>query len=204
MDSKPSRILTLGDSYTIGAGGPLTDSWPYQLTSMLQKQGVSVQDPVIIAERGWTSLNLLNALEENSPRGIFDLVTLLIGVNDQYNGIDPDLYKDNFLILLDLAISYARAGSAGVLVLSIPDWSVTPHAVDFGSALVRDELNLYNKFNHKVSLDRNTKYVDIAPLSREAAHLPELLSEDGIHPSREMYRFWAELILPIASAILEV
>ena len=200
--SKSLRMLALGDSYTIGSSLPLEDSWPYQLTSQLRQKGIKIAEPVIIAQSGWTSLNLIEALNANPPSGSFNLVCLQIGVNDQYERIEPSIYAENFRDLLDRSISLSRKGTDGVLVLSIPDWSVTPHAGEFDRSHVQEELDQYNAINLAATLSRRVKYIDITSSSRFAEQHPELLADDGLHPTWEMYWNWTGLIQPTAISIL--
>jgi len=200
--SKSLRMLALGDSYTIGSGLPLEDSWPYQLTSQLRQKGIKIAEPVIIAQSGWTSLNLIESLNANPLSGSFNLVFLQIGVNDQYERIEPSIYAENFRDLLDRSISLSRKGTDGVLVLSIPDWSVTPHAGEFDRSHVQEELDQYNAINLAAALSRRVKYIDITSSSRFAEQHPELLADDGLHPTWEMYWNWTGLIQPTAISIL--
>jgi len=202
MASRSFRILALGDSYTIGSGLPLEDSWPYQLTSQLRQKGFKITNPVIIAHSGWTSLNLIEALHNNPPGGSFDLVCLQIGVNDQYECIEPSFYKENFNDLLEQSIQFARKGNNGTLVLSIPDWSVTPHAGEFDRGQVQEELDQYNAINRRITLSKGVRYIDVTDSSRFAEQHPELLAKDGLHPTWEMYWNWTGLIQPEALSIL--
>lgn len=202
MASRSFRMLALGDSYTIGSGLALEDSWPYQLASQLRQKDIKIADPEIIAQSGWTSLNLIEALHKDPPSGSFDLVCLQIGVNDQYECIEPSFYGENFNDLLDQCIQFARKGSAGTLVLSIPDWSVTPHAVKFDRSQVQEELDHYNAINRRITLSRGVSYIDVTDSSRFAEQHPELLAKDGLHPTWEMYWNWTGLILPEALTIL--
>ncbi len=202
MASKSLRMLALGDSYTIGSGLPLKDCWPYQLVSQLRQKDLKITDPFIIAQSGWTSLNLIEALSADPPSGIFDLVSLQIGVNDQYERIEPSVYGDNFHDLLDRCISISRKGNAGVLVLSIPDWSVTPHAGEFNRSHVQEELDKYNAINLAAARSRGVKYCEVTSSSRFAEQHPGLLTDDGLHPTWEMYWNWARLIQSTALSIL--
>jgi len=202
MNTPPRRFLTLGDSYTIGVGVPKRKSWPFQLSNRIQKQGISILDPVVIAEQGWTSLTLIQALQQRSPSGTFDLVSLQIGVNDQYDGINPDIYQDNFQALLDQTIQFAGGSAQNVVVLSIPDWSVTLFAEESSRDEIREEINHFNLVNKTETIDKGVLYLDITPLSREATHNPEFVAEDGLHPSEAMYCAWVDLILPAVLAVL--
>lgn len=202
MATKTIRMLALGDSYTIGGGLPLEDSWPYQLSSQLRKKGFRIDNPVIIAQSGWTSLNLIQALNTNPPQGLFDLVCLQIGVNDQYESIEPSVYAENFKYLMGLSISFAREGAAGVLVLSIPDWSVTPHAREFDPNQVQEQLDKFNEINLAAARSLDVDYIDLTSSSRFAEQHPELLADDGLHPTWEMYWNWNSLIQPAALSII--
>ena len=202
MPIQPLQFLALGDSYTIGTGVPLGESWPHQLTGMIENKGITILEPVIIAKRGWSSLDLIQALDRYPPSGQYDLVTLLIGVNDQYGGIKLEYYRENFNTLLDLSIKFSRSAALSVLVLSIPDWSVTPHAQNYSHDQIKQELKQFNQLNESAAKDRGVAYLDLTPQSREAAHNPDLLTGDGLHPSGLMYKTWAELVLPPALAVI--
>ena len=202
MSAKPYKYLALGDSYTIGTGVPLDKNFPYQVSIKIQNRGFKIDDPVIIAEQGWTSLNLLQALEKNPLSDPFDLVTLLIGVNDQYNGIKLDYYRDNFTTLLEKSIQFAGGSTAKVIVLSIPDWSVTPHVESFNREDIRKEINQFNQLNKSLTRAQGIAYQDITWVSHQAADNKSLLVGDGLHPSADMYNIWADLILPTALDII--
>ncbi|MEO8200348.1 MAG: SGNH/GDSL hydrolase family protein [Gemmatimonadota bacterium] len=197
------RILCLGDSYTIGESVAPNERWPAQLAAMLRGEGRDVADPVIIAQTGWTTDELSTAIESAAPKGAFDLVTLLIGVNNQYRGRDTLEYRGHFRELLNRAIGLAGGNATHVIVLSIPDWGVTPFAADRDRARVGREIDEFNAINREETLHRGAAYVEITPTSREAAHDPGLTAMDGLHPSGEMYRRWAELVRPLAVAALE-
>jgi lysophospholipase L1-like esterase len=193
------QFLALGDSYTIGEGVDSVQSWPYQLNTALHKTGFSVDEPTIIARTGWTTGDLLNAIEDANLQGSFDLVTLLIGVNNQYQGKDPENYRQEFQLLLELAIELAGGDPAKVLVLSIPDWSVTPFANNRDRSQIRAEIDHFNTINQAESQAAGVHYVDITPLSRQANDDLTLLTSDGLHPSGKMYASWVEQLLPKVS-----
>jgi lysophospholipase L1-like esterase len=193
------RFLALGDSYTIGESVAPSERWPVQLAALLRAQGITLDDPTIIAATGWTTDELWAGMDETNPQGTYDLVSLLIGVNNQYRGRDGEEYRKEFAALLERAIGFARdSNPARVLVLSIPDWSVTPFARASGRnrAAIAAEIDRFNGINWEESTRRGVRYFDITPISREAANDPGLIAGDGLHPSGKMYARWAQLMLP--------
>jgi lysophospholipase L1-like esterase len=200
--SGAARWLALGDSYTIGQGVAEEARWPIQLAAWLREQGTPIGAPEIIATTGWTTDDLARAIEQRSPRGPYKLVTLLIGVNDQYGGRDVEEYRPRFRALLQQAIELAGGRAAHVIVLSIPDWGVTPFATRFDPAEVSAEIVRYNAVNLEETNRTGAIYIDITPRSRLADSDPTLLADDGLHPSAKMYDSWVQLILPAARAAL--
>lgn len=192
------RYLALGDSYTIGEGVPDEGRWPSRLTSLLHERGVPVEPPEIIARTGWTTDELEAAIAEADPRGPFDLVSLLIGVNDQYRGRPVDEYRPRLEALIDTAIGLANGAADRVIVLSIPDWGVTPFAAGRDRAAVAAEIDGYNSAKREITDARAARFVDIAPLSRRVGARAEMLAGDGLHPSAALYDRWATLVLPDA------
>jgi lysophospholipase L1-like esterase len=189
------RILCLGDSYTIGESVPVAERWPVQLAEVLRERGMDVADPVIIAKTGWTTDELNEAIDEADPQGPFDLVTLLIGVNNQYRGRSAEEYRREFRGLLARAIGFTGGRADRVLVLSIPDWGVTPYAADRDRQQISREIDAFNAINREETGKAGARYVDITPISREAVSQPALIAEDGLHPSGGMYRRWVEAVL---------
>ena len=184
------RYLALGDSYTIGEGVSPSERWPVQLAALLRRQGITVGE--IIARTGWTVAELSAGMDAAAPRGPYDLVTLLIGVNDQYRGADPEAYRPAFTRML------ARTALAGgdtrrVVVLSIPDWGATPFARQSGRdpARIAAEIERFNALNRQEAEKAGIRFVDITPLSRRAGKEPALLAPDGLHYSGAMYGEWA-------------
>ena len=202
--SQPPGFLALGDSYTIGESVPAEDRWPMQLHELLRARGIRLGAPQIIARTGWTTDELGAALDAAPPQGGNALVTLLIGVNNQYRGRSVDDYRPEFTALLTRAIAWADQRPAQVLVLSIPDWGVTPYARQAGldPARVAAEIDAYNAAARSITLAHGAQWIDITPLTREAATRSELLAEDGLHPSGEDYLRWAQTALPIAESAL--
>jgi lysophospholipase L1-like esterase len=195
------HYLALGDSYTIGESVHESERFPAQLTNALRARGVPLDETHIVARTGWTTDELWRALDANEPRGIFDLVTLLIGVNNQYRGRTAENYRPEFVALLERAIAYAQGEPTRVIVVSIPDWGVTP----FGSRRekVSAEIDAFNQVNRAETLRLGAHYVDITPRSRAAQHDATLTASDGLHPSGKMYAGWVEMLLPIAHEILQ-
>jgi lysophospholipase L1-like esterase len=191
------RILALGDSYTIGESVSAAERWPEQLAGRLREQGYRVADVQIIARTGWTAEDLASALASEKPSGTFDLVTLLIGVNDQYRGYALKDYRPRFSKLLDQAVALAGGRPERVIVFSIPDWGVTPFGQKSGRNQVAAEINAYNRINHEETRDARAAYVDITPLSRAAETDLTLTAGDGLHPSPTMYARWVEQMIPL-------
>ena len=198
------QFLALGDSYTIGESVAPEERWPVQLATLLRAEGLDVGDPTLIATTGWTTDELSAAIDRANPQRAFDLVSLLIGVNNQYRGRGQDEYREQFAALLQRAIGFAGGNPARVLVLSIPDWGVTPFAarLERDPAAVAADIDAFNAINRAETERPGAHYVDVTPFSREAAHDPSLLADDGLHPSGRMYAEWARLALPAAREAL--
>ena len=198
------QFLALGDSYTIGESVAPEERWPVQLGALLRAEGLDVGDPTLIATTEWTTDELSAAIDRANPQGAFNLVSLLIGVNNQYRGRGQDEYREQFAALLQRAIGFAGGNPARVLVLSIPDWGVTPFAarLERDPAAVAADIDAFNAINRAETERPGAHYVDVTPFSREAAHDPSLLADDGLHPSGRMYAEWARLALPLARAAL--
>ena len=198
------QYLALGDSYTIGESVAESERWPVQLVGMLREEGVDVADPVIIAKTGWTVEELSGAMNAEGVQGEWDLVTLLIGVNDQYRGYSPLDYPGRFSRMLSRAISLAGGRPDRVVVVAIPDWGVTPFGESSGRAdKTRRELDAYNDMNRAITLAVRARYVDITEVSRRAADDPSLTAADGLHPSGDLYRLWAEAVMPVVTEALQ-
>lgn len=191
-DSLSRSYLALGDSYTIGESAGSQDRFPAQTASLLRSHGVSIQDPQYIARTGWTTVDLQNAINQTTLKPKYEVVSLLIGVNDQYQGLDTAGYRVRFTQLLQKSIQLAVAGASHVFVLSIPDYSVTPFGG--GSAKTRTEIDAFNAINKQVTLAYQVAYIDITPISREAANDQSLTANDGLHPSGKQYGRWAALL----------
>jgi lysophospholipase L1-like esterase len=197
------KYLALGDSYTIGQSVPADQRWPEQLGLELKFEGYDSVGLQIIARTGWTTNQLENAIEEEDPQGPFDLVSLLIGVNNQFQGLDSASYRLEFRGLLQQAINFAHGNPGQVIVVSIPDYSVTPFAERMDTARIADEIDGFNLINYEETMEAGVAYIDVTPISRLARIDLTLLASDGLHPSGKMYRQWVKLITPVAVEILE-
>ena len=193
------RWLALGDSYTIGEGVADADRWPNQVAARLRAEGLELATPEIIATTGWTTDELAAGIDDASPRGPYDGVTLLIGVNDQYRGRPAEDYREPFRALLTRAIAFADGDASRVVVVSIPDWGVMPFAGDRDRAEIARQLDAYNALANAEADRAGAAWVDITPLSRTQG---ELAADDGLHPSGEAYRAWADRITPVVREAL--
>jgi lysophospholipase L1-like esterase len=196
------RFLALGDSYTIGEGVAEADRWPVHLAAMLRARGLSVASPRIIARTGWTTDELSAAIDAAHPDSTYDLVTLLIGVNNQYRGRSDDEYRTHFRTLLRRAIAFAAARPSRVVVVSIPDWGATPFANGRDRPAIAREIDRFNAVNRDETIVAGARYADITSLSRRASGDPSLVAPDGLHPSGAMYVAWLDVILPIVLRVL--
>jgi len=196
--------LALGDSYTIGEGVEASGRWPMQLAHGLRDAGIAIADPRIIATTGWTTDELSAAMDEAEPLGEWDFVSLLIGVNNQYRGRDVDDYVAEFARLLQRAAALAGGRANRVLVLSIPDWGVTPFAFASGRDrhAIADDLDAYNAAAGELCEAHGVAFVDITGISRDGGGEPAMLADDGLHPSEAQYARWAEAALPVAARLL--
>lgn len=197
------RYLALGDSYTIGEGVAEAERWPVQLARRARAAGVPLEAPAVIATTGWTTDELAAAILREQPQGPYALVTLLIGVNNQYRGRGVEEYREQFTDLLTQSIELAGGDPGRVIVLSIPDWGVTPFAANRQPKRVSGAINAFNAVNAEETARLGARYIDITSISRQAAGDPALLAGDGLHPSGRMYSLWANLALPEALAALE-
>ncbi|HEX6271123.1 MAG TPA: SGNH/GDSL hydrolase family protein [Anaerolineales bacterium] len=202
-DMQTIRYLALGDSYTIGESVADHERWPNQLANLLEE--VDIQAEVtIIARTGWTTDELWQGIQAKEIEPPYDLVSLLIGVNNQYRGYDIDEYREQFIFLLNKSIEYAGGNPSRIIVLSIPDWGVTPFAAGRGRKQIAKEINRFNAVNRDESKKAGARYVDIAPGSREATNDISLIAPDGLHPSGKMYSEWARLAYSEALKALEI
>ncbi|HEX7325467.1 MAG TPA: SGNH/GDSL hydrolase family protein [Rhodanobacteraceae bacterium] len=196
------RWLALGDSYSIGEGVAPDECWPAQLAARLRAQGIDVGDPQIIATTGWTTGELAAAMDAATFAPPYALVTLLIGVNNQYRGLALDVYRAEFAALLQRAVTLAGS-AAHVVVVSIPDWGVTPFGARSGRdvAQIACEIDAFNAAACVATADAGAHWVDITGISR-APDIRGAVVDDGLHPSAAQYARWIDAILPAARAVL--
>jgi len=197
------KILALGDSYTIGEAVDTNERWPVQMADTLREKGYQVISPEIIAKTGWTTKELIEGIKLKNPQGTYEIVTLLIGVNNQYRHLDTTEYRKEFKELLSIAIGFAGKKESNVIVISIPDYGVTPFAINKNPHLISREIDHFNKINLSETTRTSAKYIDIIPISRKASNEPELLADDGLHPSGKMYGEWVKQITSVAIDILQ-
>lgn len=186
--------LALGDSYTIGEAVLLQHSFPYQVVQMLRNRDHRFAAPEIIAKTGWTTDELEEALKDHSFLARYDFVTLLIGVNNQYRGRDAIQYKMEFEALLQKCIAFTGNKPARVIVVSIPDYSVTPFAVAMDREKVSHEVDVFNGISKALAIQYKVQYAEITEGSRDVVQDPELVAADSLHPSAKEYRKWAEKV----------
>jgi len=196
------RILALGDSYTIGEGVADAHRWPVRLADMLRDRGLNVGTPRIIARTGWTTDELSAAIDAANPDPDYDLVTLLIGVNNQYRGRGDEEYRAHFQTLVNRATAFARGKAARVLAVSIPDWGVTPFATGRDRPAIARAIDRFNAVSREETRRAGAHYADITPISRRALGDASLIAADGLHPSATMYAAWLDVIFPLALRIL--
>lgn len=197
------RYLALGDSYTIGEGVADAERWPAQLVAHLRQKGLAIDDPQIVATTGWTTDELSAAMDAAPLTPPYDLVSLLIGVNNQYRGRSVDEYRSQFQQLLARAIELAGARSERVFALSIPDWGVTAFGRQSGrdTGRIAHELDVYNAAARDLCAARKVAWVDITSCSRA---WPGQVTDDGLHPSGEQYSLWAAKAWPVVRAALNL
>ncbi len=188
--------LALGDSYTIGESVGVAERFPVQAVELLRQQNIDIGNPDIVAATGWTTGDLLNALNIRALKKNYSIVTLLIGVNNQYQGRSLNEYKTEFTELLAKAISYAGDNRKHVFVISIPDYSVTPFAQGYDTARIAKEIDAFNEANKAIAFNEGIAYIDITPISREVKNDRSLVAGDGLHPSGAQYKRWSELVAP--------
>ncbi|HIB46900.1 MAG TPA: SGNH/GDSL hydrolase family protein [Flavobacteriaceae bacterium] len=198
------KYLALGDSYTIGESVAATQNFPFQLQDTLAKSTNSTVDYKIIARTGWTTTNLLNAIENENPATDYDLVTLLIGVNNQFQGKPFSLYEQEFLDLLNKAIALASGNKDRVIVVSIPDYAFTP----FGQKRedpkkISAEIDQYNAFAAQIATENGVLFQNITDITRRGLTDPSLVANDGLHPSGKAYQLFVDRLFQKALSVID-
>jgi lysophospholipase L1-like esterase len=202
MAQEKLNYLALGDSYTIGEAVDYDKNWPSQLTKRLAQEGIGVAELKVIATTGWTTDELADAIDKEDLQKKYDLVSLLIGVNNQYRNYDIKQYEEEFEFLVQKAILFADGKPARVFVVSIPDYGVTPFGKEKEPQTIDREIRRYNELSQAICEDYNIAFVDIFGISKNAADDPLLITDDDLHPSAEMYSLWVDEILPVVKKLL--
>jgi lysophospholipase L1-like esterase len=196
------RFLALGDSYTIGEAVDPAERWPDRVAARLRARGTSIGDPEIIARTGWTTDELAAGIAAAVPHGPYDLVSLLIGVNNQFRGRNAEEYREQFRTLVAQAVAFAGGVQRRVVVLSIPDWGVTPFAEGRDRAAIGSEIDRFNAIGREEAASAGARFVDITAASRQLQ--ADWVALDGLHPSGQQYQRWAELVIePAAAALID-
>lgn len=197
------RYLALGDSYTIGESVAENERWSIQLTEMLRQEGVKIATPEIIARTGWTTAELAEGIKNKNPKGPYNIVSLLIGVNNQYRGQSLERYRTELQELLQQAIGFAGGNIQRVFMLSTPDWGVTPFARGVDAQKIATEIDAFNAVAQQECEKLGISFIDITALSRTAKNDGSLIAKDDLHFSGKMYRQWAEKALPTVRRLLK-
>ncbi len=202
--SEEISYLALGDSYTIGESVDEENRFPVQLINQDFGQQVKNKTVDIIATTGWTTRNLLDAIDkQNPPTGKYDFITLLIGVNNQYQGIDIDIYRRELKELIEISLGLLEGDSSRLVLVSIPDYGVTPFASSRDSQKIALEIDQYNQIKEQYAMDYGCPYVYITDLTRQAATNDQLIASDGLHPSGQLYRLWIPRLKPVIQEIID-
>ncbi|MDF1571247.1 MAG: SGNH/GDSL hydrolase family protein [Bacteroidales bacterium] len=194
--SEPVRFLALGDSYTIGQSVEENQRWPVQLIDVLKEEyGIQDAEVDIIARTGWTTGNLKAGIAQQlDTEKEYNLASLLIGVNNQYQGLDFNIYAPEFRELLDIAISAVGGDTGKVFIVSIPDYAFTPSFRN--DARVSSEIDAYNAVNESIAREYGVLYFNTTPISRNGLENPDLVADDQLHPSGLQYKQWVGMMLP--------
>jgi lysophospholipase L1-like esterase len=191
LPDHPLNILHLGDSYTIGEGVDLEDGWPFQLHELMIASGFSIALAEIIARTAWTTTDLLEAMDNMDLQPEWDLITLCIGVNNQYQGLDQAAFGRELTQLVEMALALRASKSSCFILLSIPDWSVAPFAADRDPGAIVSAIDAFNSVVASVANQTSVPFIDWTPLTREATGQEDAFTDDGLHPSRKEYARWA-------------
>jgi lysophospholipase L1-like esterase len=198
------NYLALGDSYTIGSGVLAHERFPRQLALRLREKGIPCKNPKLVARLGWSTDQLIKAMEaEQVDTSAWDFATLLIGVNNEYRGLDFEVYQKEFAFLLDWAIRLVGGRKERVWVLSIPDYGFTPFGRRIYTRNVSSRIDMFNDANREITKARGVAYLDITPISRQVEENKAFLAKDDLHPSGLMYAKWVDGLLPLMESVLK-
>jgi len=192
----PQSYLALGDNYTVGESVLQNQSWPFQLTKVLSEKNIKISSPRIIAKTGWNSSELKIGINNSSLDFPYDWVSLLIGVNDQYQGRNIEEFKEQFEVLLAEAISFSGNKKERVFAVSIPDWAVMPFAKELNREQISKEIDDFNQVIYEVCSFENIHFIDITSISRSVKDNPSFIAKDSLHPSGTQYSRWIKQMIP--------
>ena len=192
----PYSFIALGDSYTIGEGVNEDERWPNQFVDVAYESGVDFDQPMIIAETGWKTYDLLNAIDQTNFTKKYDYISLLIGVNNQFNSRPIDEFEEDLNKLMD-EMKRIKKNDGSIIIISIPDWGYTPFGESSDMSDISEQINLFNSSLRKFATTNGLKYVDVTEISRRGINEPDLITNDNLHPSGIMYLEWAKKIYNI-------
>ena len=192
----PYSFIALGDSYTIGEGVNEDERWPNQFVDVAYENGVDFDQPIIIAETGWKTYDLLNAINQTNFTKKYDYISLLIGVNNQFNSRPIDEFEEDLNKLMD-EMKRIKKNDGSIIIISIPDWGYTPFGESSDMSDISEQINLFNSSLRKFASTNGLKYVDVTEISRRGINEPDLITNDNLHPSGTMYLEWAKKIYNI-------
>ena len=196
------KYMALGDSYTIGESVEQAFAFPFQLVAKLKTEaGLEMTKTKLLAKTGWTTADLIKGIQSARPKPEYDLITLLIGVNNQYRGYEPDIYITELQRLINLSVGFAKGIASNVVMVSIPDYGCTPFGKDL-AIKIDAELRIYNQISNELAIKNGLPWVDVFEASKMAVSDPNLIAFDNLHPSAAMYALWVKDIYPVAKAIL--
>ena len=192
----PYSFIALGDSYTVGEGVNEDERWPNQFVDVAYESGGDFDQPMIIAETGWKTYDLLNAINQTNFTKKYDYISLLIGVNNQFNSRPIDEFEEDLNKLMD-EMKRIKKNDGSIIIISIPDWGYTPFGESSDMSDISEQINLFNSSLRKFATTNGLKYVDVTEISRRGINEPDLITNDNLHPSGIMYLEWAKKIYNI-------
>ena len=196
LSDSPFSFIALGDSYTIGEGVNVEDRWPNQFVNLANENGFDFDQPVIIAETGWKTYDLLDSINQTNFSSKYDYISLLIGVNNQFNSRPIHEFEEDLNKLMD-EMNRIKKDDGSIIIISIPDWGYTPFAESVEMSDISEKIDLFNSSLIKFAATNDLKYVDVTEISRRAINEPNLITDDNLHPSKKMYLEWANKIYNI-------